>query len=359
MTTDGDVVHRSVRVSTRTIVALVAALVAIFVLRNAFVAAHRVLGWALASAATAVFVAPVATWLGRYIPRVAAVLLTFVVIGVGAGALVFGTVDDLDQEIGRLQDAAPDATARLEMRTDELGNVMRDLRLSERVDGFLDELDQRVGSGSSALAENALTVPVYFVNAILTIFLVVYGPAIARGGLGLIGDEERRRRVASTLDDALTRARHTVAALLGQALVVGTSVGVMAWLLELPAPIVLGLVAGVAATVPDVGILLGVLPTVALTAGLEDGLTALAVMVAAFVAQAVEALHIRPAVDRWGVEVGPAVIWIVVLLGYTLYGVGMAFFGVAYAVFALAVIDRLPADRDASPPQPDEAPAAV
>ena len=107
----------------------------------------------------------------------------------------------------------------------------------------------------------------------------------------------------------------------------------MAAALSLPAPVVLGLVAGVAATLPDVGILLGVLPTVALTGGLESGRTAVAILAAAMVLQAMEALHVRHWVDRWGVEVGPSVVWIVVLVGYTLHGVGMAFFGVAFAVW--------------------------
>lgn len=347
---------RTVRISTRTIVLAVGVVLAILVLRGAFVAGQRVLGWAAACAVTAVFVAPLVTWLGRWIPRVAAVLLTFVVIGVAAAALIFGTFDNLDREIGSLQDAAPDATDRLEERDDEIGSAMRDLELSARVENFLEELDGRVGSGSDALAQNALTVPVFFVNAILTIFLLIYGPGIVEGGLSLIADEERRGRAAAVLYEATRLARRTMTAMLGQGVLIGLLVGLVAAGLSLPAPVVLGLVAGVAATLPDVGILLGVLPTVALTGGLESGRAAVAILAAAMVLQALEALHVRHAVDRWGVEVGPAVVWIVVLLGYTLHGIGMAFFGVAFAVFALAVIDQVPRGRpempEPSPVQP-------
>lgn len=347
---------RTVRISTRTIVLAVGVVLAILVLRGAFVAGQRVLGWAAACAVTAVFVAPLVTWLGRWIPRVAAVLLTFVVIGVAAAAIIFGTFDNLDREIGSLQDAAPDATDRLEERDDEIGSAMRDLELSARVENFLEELDGRVGSGSDALAQNALTVPVFFVNAILTIFLLIYGPGIVEGGLSLIADEERRGRAAAVLYEATRLARRTMTAMLGQGVLIGLLVGLVAAGLSLPAPVVLGLVAGVAATLPDVGILLGVLPTVALTGGLESGRAAVAILAAAMVLQALEALHVRHAVDRWGVEVGPAVVWIVVLLGYTLHGIGMAFFGVAFAVFALAVIDQVPRGRpempEPSPVQP-------
>ena len=338
--------RRTVRVSNRSIVAIVGVVVAMLVVRNNFPAAQRVLGWAVASAATAAFVAPLVSWLGRYIPRVAAVILTFLVIGVGAGALIFGAVDSLDREVARLQEAAPDATEQLESRDDEIGDAMRDLRLSERVEVFLEEVDTRIGSGSSALAENAFTVPVYFVNAILTIFLIVYGPTMVRGAVSLVPDEERQRRIAATLADAVTRARRTLGAMFAQGIVVGLSVGSVASLLDLPAPIVLGLVAGVAAMVPDFGILLGVLPTVALTAGLHSGRAAVVLLAVALVVQAIEALHLRRRIDRWGVEVGPAVVWIVALVAYTLHGPGMAFFSVVYAVFGLAVIDRVAQGRE-------------
>lgn len=337
--------HRTVGISTRTIVLAVGVVLAVLVLRGAFVAGQRILGWAAACAVTAVFVAPLVTWLGRWIPRVAAVLLTFAVVGVAAGAVVFGTFDNLDHEIDSLQSAAPAATSRLEGREDEIGSVMTDLELSARVENFLDELDRRVGSGSDALAENALTVPVFFVNAILTIFLLIYGPGIIGGALSLIGDEERRERAATVLHEATIGARRTLAAMLGQGVAIGLAVGLVAAALSLPAPVVLGLVAGVAATLPDLGILLGVLPAVALAAGLESGRAAVAILAAAMVLQAIEALHVRPWVDRWGVEVGPSVVWIVVLIGYTLHGIGMALFGVAFAVFALAVVDQVPRQR--------------
>lgn len=346
MTGGGATRLRSVRISTRTIVLAVGVVLALYVFRGAFVAGQRVLGWAAACTVTAVFVAPLVTWLGRWIPRIAAVLLTFVVIAVAAVALVFGTFDNLDREIRSLQRVAPDATERLEERDDEIGAAMRDLELSSRVEVFLDEVDERVGSGSDALAENALTVPVFFVNMILTIFLLLYGPGIIQGGLSLIGDDERRRDASRVLHDATVKARRTLAAMLGQGLVVGLTVGIVGSLLSLPAPVVLGLVAGVAATLPDVGILLGVLPTVALTAGLQTGRAAVAILAAAMVVQAIEALHVRRWVDTWGVEVGPSVVWIVVLLGYELHGIGMALFGVAFAVFVLAVIDQVPRGRE-------------
>lgn len=335
----------AVRITVRTAVFTVALILGVFVLRNAFASAQRVLGWAAASVAVAVLIEPLSTWLGRYIPRLAAVLLTFVVVGVGIGALVFTTVSDLDREVDRLQEVAPSATQRVEERDDDLGAVMRDLALSARVELFLDELDDRVGSGTDALAENAPTAPVYFVSAVLTIFLLFYGPGIVQGGASRLRDEHRRLLVLAVLHDATQRARRTVVAMVLQGLVFGALVWAAATVLEVPAPVVLGLVAGLSSVLPDVGIILGVLPTVALAAGLESGRAAVLLLAGALVLQMFEAMWLRQRVDRWGVAVGPAVVWVVAVVGYTMHGPGMAVYGVIYAVFVVAVVDQVPAAR--------------
>jgi predicted PurR-regulated permease PerM len=58
--------------------------------------------------------------------------------------------------------------------------------------------------------------------------------------------------------------------------------------------------------------------------------------------QAVEALVVRPRVDRGTVRVGPAVILIGALVGYQLYGFGGAIYGPAALVFVWAILRALP-----------------
>lgn len=348
---------RHVRLSVRSTVLIVGAVLSVFALRNAFVASQRVLGWAVAAAIAAVLVEPIVGVLGRWIPRVAAVLLTFVVAGSAIAGLVFGSIDDLDREIGRLQRSAPAATERLEARNDELGEVMRDLDVSERVDVFLQALDDRVGSGSGALAENAPTAPVYLVSAILAVFLLLFGSRIVHGAAAQMTDADHRTLVLDVIFDAVAHARRTIFALVAQGVVIGVLVWATAQVLDLPAPIVLGFVAGVAAMLPDVGILLGVLPTVALTAGFETARLAVGVLAAAFALQAVEALVLRHRIDRWGVAVGPATVWVVVLVAFTLHGIGAAVCAVVLAIFAVAIADRVPDLRTAMHAEVSDRPA--
>ena len=344
---DGEVAHQPMRLTWASAVLLVSVFIAFVVLRGAFIAAHRILGWTFACIAVAVFVEPIVEALGRFIPRVLAVILTFVLFAGVAGILVFGTVDDLDREVARLQEVAPDAIADLEDRDDELGRLARDIELSERSETFLDELDRRVGSGSGALAENAPAAPVYVVCAVLTIFLLVYGPAMARGAAKQIDDPTLRRLSFRVLAHAAVRARRTVSALLTQGLVIGGLTSVTGQLLDLPAPVVLGLIAGVGAMLPDVGIVIGTFPTVALTAAFNGIGWSVAVLLAAVVLQLVEAVYVRRRILGFGVDVGPAVVFVVAMVGYTLYGPGMAFYGVVYAIFALAVIEQVPDARAA------------
>ena len=336
---------RTVRITWTSALLAVSVVLAFLVLRGGFIAAHRILGWTAATIAVALFLEPVIEELARFVPRAVAVILTFLAIAGVIVGLVVGVVNDLDREVGRLQDEAPQAIADLEARDDEIGRLATDLNLSQRAETFLDALDERVGSsGGGALAQSAPDAPVYFVCAILTIFLLVYGPGIAAGGARQL-DDRRRRIVTSVLTKAARRARRTVSALLLQGAVVGVLTSSVAVALDLPAPIVLGLIAGAAGMIPDVGILLGVLPTVALTAAFDTIGATVTILVVAFVLQAVEALYIRRKVDAFGVHVGPAVVWIVALVGYTIYGPGMAFYGVAYVIFGLAVVDQIPAVR--------------
>ena len=335
------------RLTWTSAVLLLSAFIGFVMIRGAFIAAHRIIGWAFASVAVAVFVEPIVELLGRWIPRVLAVILTFLLLAGVAGVLVFGVVADLDREVGRLQAVAPGAIADLEDRDDELGRLAQDIELSERSQTFLDELDRRVGSGSGALAENAPAAPVYFVSAILTIFLLVYGPAMARGAARQIDDETKRRVLFRILEQSALRARRTVTALLTQGLLVGGATTLASQLLDLPAPVVLGLIAGVGALLPDVGILLGSFPTVALTAAFNGVAWAVVLLLVALAVQLFEATYVRRRILQFGVDVGPAVVWIVALVGYTLYGPGMAFYGVVYAIFVLAVVEQVPAGRTA------------
>jgi putative heme transporter len=189
------------------------------------------------------------------------------------------------------------------------------------------------------IASAAGTVPTYFVCFILTIFLVIYGPRIVDGGLAQVRDRDRRERLHKVLHSGVDRSRSYLWWALAQGSSVGLATFGLAEVTDLPAPTVLGLFAGVAATVPYIGIVVGILPAVLLTAGFESPLQGAAVMFVAVTAQAVETLAFRPWIDRRTLHVGPAIPVVVAAIGVEVYGIGGALYGAGIAVLLLGMAD--------------------
>lgn len=332
---------------------LVGGVLAVLVLRNVFVAAHRVIGWSIAATVAALLISPLVTRLARHIPRIVALLVIGVVIAAVAGGLVFGVFDDLAAEAAVLAERAPSAAARLAARDDGIGQVAVDLRLEERARDLASAIDDRFGARSAALTSTAGTLPTYFVCFILTVFLVLFGPRIVEGGFGQLADERRRQRLRRVVHDGVARSVRYLWAAMAQAMVAGALLYAVAAALDLPAPIVLALVAGIVAMVPYIGLFVGALPVVLLAAGFES-VTAAGLLLAGVVAvQVFEALWLRRRVDDRTLHVGPAVPVIVGAVGFEVYGLGGALYGAAIAVVLLGVADAAATD-DAALPTPDE-----
>ncbi len=334
---------------TPTTAAILIATAALAVLaRDVFHAAHRVIGWAAAAVVVATLLDLPIGILARKIGRAAAVALTFLTMAVTVLALVYGVFDNFRTEAERFQHAAPEAAARLEARPDGVGQVARDLKLKARTNQLAKQIEKRLGGGGGqALLASAGTIPTYFVGAILTIFLMTFGPRIVRDGLAQIQDDRRRTVVTNVLRRALIRSRSAIFTALAQAILVGLVVGLTCRILELPAPITMGLLAAVLGLIPFLGIALAAFPVALLAAGFRSVLAGVVVLVVALALQTVEALWLRPRVDRSTMRIGPAVPWLVGVIGFSVYGVGGALYGAAYAVFGLAIIDAVAVQRRA------------
>lgn len=345
----GTLEHRTVRLSWAAAATVVATLAGLVVAEQVFVAAHRPLSWAAAAIVAAVLLDPLVDLLGRQIPRVAAVLLVLVAAGAVAVGTVYLVFDDVQEAIDRLKVAAPDASASVEDRDDRLGEVARDLRLEERVVSFVDAFEERLTEGDDVLRSTAGTAPTYLVSAILTAFVITYGPRIAAAALAQDPDLERRRRVADVAHHGVARARRAIVLTVGEALAVGlAAAGAAAWL-DLPAPSAVGFAAGLMTLLPHVGLVFGSLPLLLLTVGFDTGATAVVLAVVVVALQVLDSFVIRPWIGRRSVSIGLLAPWIVALLGYAVYGVGGAAYSLAVAAFVLAALDRM-AEHDGDRP---------
>lgn len=346
--------RRGPRFNATTALLLVLALLSALVLRNVFVSAHRVIGWGVATAVVATLLEPAISWVSRYVPKIVALLLAGIGIAAVAGVLIYGVFDDLQSETEALRTQGPAAAARLEGRDDRLGDLASDLQLTERAEDAFEALELRFGVGTEVLATAAGTVPSYFVSFILTIFFILYGERIFEGGIDQLRGADRRCRLEHVVREGVRRGRSYVWWSLLQGAIVGTATFGVASGLDLPAPTVLGLVAAVAATVPYIGIVVGVIPTVLMAAGITTPAQGAAILLVAVAAQGVEALLVRRLVDRRTLHVGPAIPVIVGSVGLEVYGIGGALYGVALAVFLLAMADAAATEADEPLPTPNE-----
>lgn len=338
-----------VRLSSTSAIWIVGTLVGLVVARRVFVAAHRPLSWAAASAIAAVLLDPVVENLALRIRRVLAVLLTFVavaVVSVGTTYLVF---DDVQTALDRLQTAAPEAAAAVEARQDRFGELARDGHLGERVDSFVTVLSKRATGGADVLRSTAGTAPTYFLCAILTVFLLTYGPRIAASALAQDPDGDRRRRVAAITALALRRARRAVVLTVGVALLLGLIGTSVAQQLALPAPAALGFAIAVMALLPHVGLVVGSVPLLLLTVGFRSGTMAIGLAVVVVIVQSLDSLYVRGWIARRSVHIGLLAPWVVALLAYAVYGIGAAAYSTVALVFLLALLDQLHLANGVSP----------
>lgn len=143
--------------------------------------------------------------------------------------------------------------------------------------------------------------------------------------------EERLREIDTILGNFL-RGQLTVCAALALLYSVGLA------LAGTPMGVVIGIVAGLASLVPYLGLLVGLLPALVLTALAHPAWGPLAAVVATFaVAQALEGYVITPKImgDRVGLH--PVVIMLALLVGGSLFG----FFGLVFAMPAACVLKVL------------------
>lgn len=335
------------RLSWGAAITIVATIVALIIARRVFVAAHRPLSWALAATVAAVLLDPLVDKLARHIRRVPAVLLSFVaiaVVGVGATYFVF---DEVEAALDRLETAAPEAAEAIEDRDDRLGEVARDANLVERVNSFVEVLQERVTGGDDVLRSTAGTAPTYFVCAILTVFLMTYGPRIAHSAVKQDPDERRAQRTALIVGAAVSRARRAVIYTFLIGVVVALAGTLAATVLDLPARAAIGVSLGIVAMLPHVGLIAGSVPLLLLTVGFRSAAAAGVLLAVVVAAQVLDSLWARPLIERRSVNVGLLVPWIVALLGYSVYGIGGAAYGVILAIFGIALLDRLQAANEA------------
>ena len=127
--------------------------------------------------------------------------------------------------------------------------------MQQRIQSFVNSLDDRFGAQAQVTAA-AGTASTYIVAGVLMLFLVGYGPRFVSGSLRQIGDPVRRASVSKVVYRASGQARPTASPCCRRSRS-PRFVRLVFYLLDLPAPFVLGLLVGWLGAIPYLGIILG------------------------------------------------------------------------------------------------------
>lgn len=259
-----------------------------------------------------------------------------------AAVLLIGT--QLSQQLLQLWTEIPGALERgAEQFGIEPGSLIRE-------GGYLsswltsDALPNLAGLGLDALGL-ALTVLV-IVSA--GVFLAA-APETYRTGVLHLVPRHHRDEAGEAIDTAVVALRKWLLAQSTAMLIVGVLTALAAMLLGLPAPLAIGLLAGLMEFVPMIGAFIAAVP--ALLLALSESVTLLLMTAGAFVAiQQLEGNLITPMVQQKAASVPPVVVLFAVLVGGMLLGPAGAFAATPLAVLTISLFRQRETATGAAPP---------
>ncbi|HET9986471.1 MAG TPA: AI-2E family transporter [Longimicrobiales bacterium] len=276
----------------------------------------------------------------RGVPRPVAAVLVLVMVLAVLGLLVFLSLPTLAGQLGFIQRELPDAVVRINATLRAWWSRLSGT-LGPGNDQLASELRHRLSSELVSLVSGALplvnTVAGVFIGLVTLLFAGIYlavEPSTYVEGLVRLVPRSSRRRLRGALEEAGETLRHwMVGAVIGMALI-GVMTGIGVWLLGVPAPYALGLIAGILEFIPIYGPILSAVPAIllALTVSLSK---ALWVVVLYIGIQHAESSLIAPLIMKRAVELPPALMILFQALMAILFG----FLGLLLAVpFLSAVI---------------------
>jgi predicted PurR-regulated permease PerM len=300
-----------------------------------------------AAALVAVLLRGLAGLIGRAVPRLgdgARVALAGGVVLLVLGLAAWLVGDALRTQAAGLMEALPEALRALEQR---FGLSLPD-DVSEAATRLAQDQDPgRIASAAGVVLQRALGFGAVAVDVLGGLLLAVVGgvflaadPGLYRRGVVALFPRSERPRVEDALRTAGRALRLWLIGQLVAMALVGALYGLGAWWIGLPAPLALGVFAGLAEFVPVIGPILGALPVllVALGGGWVMLLWALGLVI---VVQQLESNMLMPLVQRRMVQIPPAVMLFSVVVAAAVFGVMGTVLAGPLTVLAYAMVAKL------------------
>jgi len=285
--------------------------------------------------------APVITWLQRFMKKQWAVALAFVglvaVLAAIGLIIVPPLVNQTGQFVAALPGAAERATRSLSDPNSGLGRALpapirNELaQLPERLFGLTARYAVTIGKQSfSAIVSGVGLILIFIIIPVLAAYALFDYPELQRGLLGFV-PKERRPQTIALLHDVSDVIGAFVRGQLLDCLIVGTLIGVLLLILGVPFALIVAVAAGVLNLIPYAGAILGFIPAVLLALAYNGWQTAVIVAAGFAVIQQIDGNFIVPRIMKANVKLSPVIIILSIIVFGSLFGVLGAFAAVPIA----------------------------
>jgi predicted PurR-regulated permease PerM len=270
---------------------------------------------------------------GVKIPRGLAMVLSGILIicVVGGAGYLFGrgTFSELQQLMSRLQEAQQSITSTL--HESQFGNAV----LSHVKDANVPVADllSRVFSVSSS----------FVIGCVVVIFIGIYlaaQPTLYREGISKLFPPEWRSNVDMTSDAVADALRLWLLGQLIEMLIVGALSGLAVWLIGLPSPVALGVIAGVADFVPYLGPILAAVPAILVAVTLNFAAVFWTVLAYLLIHQ-IEGQLIMPLIQQRMIFIPPALMLASIVALSVLFGFAATLFAAPITVILFVLVKKL------------------
>ena len=303
-------------VPTRTIVRVIALVLAAAAAVQILDAVSRVLTWIAVSIFLAVALEPVVRVTERWMSRTWAVLTVFGGLLALVALFLAVLIIPIATQVDDLRDAAPGYLQRLE-RNHTIRDLNQRYKLVQKAQDAAKQAPARVFGAAGRFVNGVVaTLTVLF----LTLFLMFELPAISRGLLSLLTDDDaaRVRLVAADVNRSIGGY---VLGNLAISVIAGATVGISLWILGVPYAAALAVFMGVCDLVPLVGATVGALAAIGVAFAAQGVTAGIVMIVVNVVYQQFENHILQPIVYRKTVQLSAFLVLVAVLVGGELMGV--------------------------------------
>jgi predicted PurR-regulated permease PerM len=326
------------QVPVRTIVVTIALVAAAVVLFWLVVTLARIEGLLIVAAFFAVLLSPPVDWLQHHL-HLRRALATFIVFFTGVVlvvAMLYAFIRPLVDQVQSFSDSFPKYVADARAGKGTVGKLVKKYKIDDWVERNRDNIQEsisRFGTGALKWVRSiAVGVALLITTLVLSFLMVLHGPSMLSGALGMLSPPTRQRVSAVGADSAKAVTGYMFGNLL-ISVIAGTVTFFSLWGFGVPFRGVLALWVGFADLIPLVGATLGAVPTVGV-AFLHSTTAGIGMIIVFVVYQQFENHVLQVVIMSKTVQLNQLFVLVSILVGVELFG----FIGALLAIPAAGVL---------------------